>query len=130
MDYSMDNRVPRAGCTLWSSFINQPSSQTYLPEIFPFHSSLGAIMTTVLFYPLFTRCFVTRHLEHHAIMLDAPSLAHIWMPPHWRTLECPCRLLLTKKIHRLPVVDEKGRLVGVLSRGNIVKAALALRKAG
>lgn len=39
------------------------------------------------------------------------------------------RLLLAKKIHRLPVVDEQGKLVGVLSRGNLVKAALALRKA-
>ena len=34
-------------------------------------------------------------------------------------------LLLSKKIHRLPVVDASGRLVGVLSRGNLVKAALA-----
>lgn len=41
----------------------------------------------------------------------------------------PCRVLLTKKIHRLPVVDREGKLVGVLSRGNIVKAALALRTA-
>jgi len=39
------------------------------------------------------------------------------------------RLLLSKKIHRLPVVDDGGKLVGVLSRGNIVKAALAMRQA-
>ncbi len=39
-----------------------------------------------------------------------------------------CRLLLQKKIHRLPVVDENGSLVGVLSRGNLIKAALAMRK--
>eukprot|EP00882_Tetradesmus_deserticola_P001227 GHRQ01001326.1.p1 GENE.GHRQ01001326.1~~GHRQ01001326.1.p1 ORF type:complete len:216 (+),score=73.39 GHRQ01001326.1:164-811(+) len=38
-------------------------------------------------------------------------------------------LLLSKKIHRLPVVDAQGKLVGVLSRGNLVKAALAVRKA-
>lgn len=38
-------------------------------------------------------------------------------------------LLLSKKIHRLPVVDAEGKLVGVLSRGNLVKAALAVRKA-
>jgi CBS domain-containing protein len=37
------------------------------------------------------------------------------------------RTLLIKKIHRLPVVDEEGQLVGVLSRSNLVKAALALR---
>ena len=39
------------------------------------------------------------------------------------------RLLLSKKIHRLPVVDAEGKLVGVLSRGNLVKAALAVRRA-
>lgn len=44
-------------------------------------------------------------------------------------LEEAVRLLLTKKIHRLPVVDSEGRLAGVLSRGNVVKAALAARKA-
>ncbi|WIA13721.1 hypothetical protein OEZ85_007273 [Tetradesmus obliquus] len=38
-------------------------------------------------------------------------------------------LLLSKKIHRLPVVDAEGKLVGVLSRGNLVKAALAVRRA-
>jgi CBS domain-containing protein len=38
-------------------------------------------------------------------------------------------VLLSKKIHRLPVVDGQGKLVGVLSRGNLVKAALAVRKA-
>lgn len=38
-------------------------------------------------------------------------------------------ILISKKIRRLPVVDEEGRLVGLISRGNIVKAALAARKA-
>jgi hypothetical protein len=51
--------------------------------------------------------------------------------PHTHLLHStpPCRILLSKKIHRLPVVDENGTLVGVLSRGNIIKAALAARKA-
>lgn len=39
------------------------------------------------------------------------------------------RILLSKKIRRLPVVDKAGNLVGVISRGNLVKAALASRKA-
>jgi CBS domain-containing protein len=39
------------------------------------------------------------------------------------------RVLLTKRIHRLPVVDADGRLVGVISRSNLVKAALAMRSA-
>lgn len=38
-------------------------------------------------------------------------------------------ILITKKIRRLPVVDDEGKLVGVVSRGNIVKAALYARKA-
>ncbi|KAI8476757.1 MAG: hypothetical protein J3K34DRAFT_463739 [Monoraphidium minutum] len=42
-------------------------------------------------------------------------------------LDEAARLLLSKKVHRLPVVDDQGRLLGVLSRGNLVKAALALR---
>ena len=43
-------------------------------------------------------------------------------------LDEAARLLLTKKIHRLPVVDASGSLVGVLSRGNLVKAALMIRQ--
>lgn len=43
-------------------------------------------------------------------------------------LDVAAKLLLQKKIHRLPVVDENGSLVGVLSRGNLIKAALAMRK--
>lgn len=41
----------------------------------------------------------------------------------------PCSILLEKKVRRLPVVDEEGKLVGVLSRGNIVRAAMLARKA-
>jgi predicted transcriptional regulator len=40
-----------------------------------------------------------------------------------------CRILLSKKIRRLPVIDEEGQLCGIISRSNIVKAALVLRKA-
>ena len=44
-------------------------------------------------------------------------------------LDRAAALLLRKRVHRLPVVDAAtGRLVGVLSRGNLVKAALAIRK--
>lgn len=37
-------------------------------------------------------------------------------------------ILLTKKIRRLPVVDNEGRLLGAISRRDIVKAALVVRK--
>ncbi len=38
-------------------------------------------------------------------------------------------ILIARKIRRLPVVDGEGKLVGLISRGNIVKAALSARKA-
>ncbi|MEW5306564.1 MAG: hypothetical protein WDW38_007861 [Sanguina aurantia] len=38
------------------------------------------------------------------------------------------RTLLTKKIRRLPVVDKNGKLVGLISRSNIIKAALDSRQ--
>ena len=37
-------------------------------------------------------------------------------------------ILLTKKIRRLPVVDDEGKLLGAISRRDIVKAALDVRK--
>ncbi|GLI70154.1 hypothetical protein VaNZ11_014966 [Volvox africanus] len=44
-------------------------------------------------------------------------------------LEDATNILIIKKIRRLPVVDSDGKLVGLISRGNIVKAALAARRA-
>ncbi len=41
----------------------------------------------------------------------------------------PRSLLLKKRIRRLPVVDEAGRLVGIISRSNIIRIALEQRKA-
>ncbi len=38
------------------------------------------------------------------------------------------RILLRKKIRRLPVVDKDGHVVGLLSRRDIVGAALKMRK--
>lgn len=38
-------------------------------------------------------------------------------------------VLLEKKIRRLPVVDDSGKLVGLLSRSNIVRAAMEARQA-
>ncbi|WCJ17740.1 CBS domain-containing protein CBSX1 chloroplastic [Euphorbia peplus] len=43
-------------------------------------------------------------------------------------LEDAARLLLDSKHHRLPVVDSKGRLVGMIARENIVRAALHIRR--
>lgn len=44
-------------------------------------------------------------------------------------LEDAARLLLESKFRRLPVVDQAGKLVGLLTRGNVVRAALLSRKA-
>ena len=44
------------------------------------------------------------------------------------SVEDAANLLLRMKIRRLPVVDERGRLLGIISRGNIIRAALEHRK--
>ncbi|KAE8007999.1 hypothetical protein FH972_004549 [Carpinus fangiana] len=45
-------------------------------------------------------------------------------------LEDAARLLLETKFRRLPVVDGDGKLVGLLTRGNVVRAALQIKRAG
>lgn len=44
-------------------------------------------------------------------------------------LEAAARLLLERRIRRMPVVDSQGRLIGIFSRGDVIRAALAQRKA-
>ncbi|OAY78552.1 CBS domain-containing protein CBSX1, chloroplastic [Ananas comosus] len=44
-------------------------------------------------------------------------------------LEEAARLLLETKYRRLPVVDSAGKLVGILTRGNVVRAALQIKHA-
>ncbi|ERN16618.1 CBS domain-containing protein CBSX1, chloroplastic [Amborella trichopoda] len=44
-------------------------------------------------------------------------------------LEDAARLLLETKYRRLPVVDSEGRLVGIITRGNVVRAALHIKRA-
>ncbi|GJP32697.1 hypothetical protein CLOM_g17298 [Closterium sp. NIES-68] len=57
------------------------------------------------------------------------------MTPHPHTvlastnLDHAARMLLENQHRRLPVVDDTGKLVGLLTRGNVVKAALALKRA-
>ncbi|GAV71860.1 CBS domain-containing protein [Cephalotus follicularis] len=45
-------------------------------------------------------------------------------------LEDAARLLLETKYRRLPVVDGEGKLVGIITRGNVVRAALQIKRAG
>lgn len=42
-------------------------------------------------------------------------------------LKTAARILLDRKIRRLPVVNASGGLVGVFSRKDVIKAALQLR---
>ncbi|OIT27771.1 PREDICTED: CBS domain-containing protein CBSX1, chloroplastic-like isoform X2 [Nicotiana attenuata] len=44
-------------------------------------------------------------------------------------LEDAARLLLKTKYRRLPVVDGDGKLVGIITRGNVVRAALQVKRA-
>ena len=43
------------------------------------------------------------------------------------TLEAAARILLDKRIRRLPVVDAEGKLLGMFSRGDVIKAAVQTR---
>ncbi|CAM0144607.1 unnamed protein product [Urochloa decumbens] len=43
-------------------------------------------------------------------------------------LDAATRLLLETKYRRLPVVDSTGKLVGMITRGNVVRAALKIKK--
>ncbi|KAL6530143.1 CBS domain-containing protein cbsx1, chloroplastic [Orobanche minor] len=43
-------------------------------------------------------------------------------------LEDAARLLLETKYRRLPVVDGDGKLVGIVTRGNVVRAALQIKR--
>ncbi|XP_065874936.1 CBS domain-containing protein CBSX1, chloroplastic [Euphorbia lathyris] len=43
-------------------------------------------------------------------------------------LEDAARLLLETKYRRLPVVDSSGKLVGIITRGNVVRAALEIKR--
>ncbi|KAJ8764544.1 hypothetical protein K2173_006284 [Erythroxylum novogranatense] len=43
-------------------------------------------------------------------------------------LEDAARLLLETKYRRLPVVDAEGKLVGIITRGNVVRAALQIKR--
>lgn len=45
-------------------------------------------------------------------------------------LEDAARLLLETRFRRLPVVDSDGKLVGILTRGNVIRAALEIKSAG
>ncbi|KAF8034706.1 hypothetical protein BT93_C0886 [Corymbia citriodora subsp. variegata] len=44
-------------------------------------------------------------------------------------LEDAARLLLETKYRRLPVVDGNGKLIGIITRGNVVRAALQMKRA-
>ncbi|KAG2712508.1 hypothetical protein I3843_04G120500 [Carya illinoinensis] len=44
-------------------------------------------------------------------------------------LEDAARILLETKYRRLPVVDVDGKLVGIITRGNVVRAALKIKRA-
>lgn len=45
------------------------------------------------------------------------------------TVEDAANLLLRRRIRRLPVVDESGRLLGIITRSNVIKAAWEMRRA-
>lgn len=58
---------------------------------------------------------------------DVMTSNPICVGPH-SSIEDAANLLLRMKIRRLPVVDDQGYLVGILTRSNIIKAAWEARK--
>ncbi|XP_022898482.1 CBS domain-containing protein CBSX1, chloroplastic-like [Olea europaea var. sylvestris] len=58
------------------------------------------------------------------LMTPAPLVVH-----ENSNLEDAARLLLKTKYRRLPVVDSNGKLVGIITRGNVVRAALQIKRA-
>uniref|UniRef100_A0A2P2KXJ6 CBS domain-containing protein n=1 Tax=Rhizophora mucronata TaxID=61149 RepID=A0A2P2KXJ6_RHIMU len=58
------------------------------------------------------------------LMTPAPVVVH-----ENTNLEDAARLLLKTKYRRLPVVDADGKLVGIVTRGNVVRAALQIKRA-
>ncbi|PON33631.1 CBS domain containing protein [Parasponia andersonii] len=58
------------------------------------------------------------------LMTSAPLVVH-----ETTNLEDAARLLLETKYRRLPVVDGDGRLVGIITRGSVVRAALQIKRA-
>ncbi|KAH9655958.1 UDP-glycosyltransferase 73B4 [Citrus sinensis] len=59
------------------------------------------------------------------LMTPAPLVVH-----ENTNLEDAARLLLETKYRRLPVVDGYGKLVGLITRGNVVRAALQIKRDG
>ncbi|KAK9284677.1 hypothetical protein L1049_023853 [Liquidambar formosana] len=57
------------------------------------------------------------------LMTPAPVVVH-----ETTNLEDAARLLLETKYRRLPVVDGEGKLVGIITRGNVVRAALQIKR--
>ncbi|EXC17305.1 CBS domain-containing protein CBSX1 [Morus notabilis] len=58
------------------------------------------------------------------LMTSAPLVVH-----ETTNLEDAARLLLETKYRRLPVVDGEGKLVGIITRGGVVRAALQIKRA-
>jgi CBS domain-containing protein len=46
----------------------------------------------------------------------------------YTSVEDAANLLLRRRLRRLPVVDADGRLLGLITRSNIIKAAWELRR--
>ncbi|KMZ68565.1 CBS domain-containing protein CBSX2, chloroplastic [Zostera marina] len=72
--------------------------------------------------------FQNLQTKHHGknindMMSDVPLSVH-----ESSNLHDVARLLLETKYHRLPVVDDMGKLVGMITRGNVVRAALHAKR--
>jgi CBS domain-containing protein len=66
-------------------------------------------------------------LKNHGRVVEDVMTADPVTVDRGTSLEKAARLLLDKRIRRLPVVDENHNLVGMFSRGDVIRAALKAR---
>ncbi|EFJ06886.1 hypothetical protein SELMODRAFT_430314 [Selaginella moellendorffii] len=100
---SSNSLFPEAGST-WKAF---KEIQHLLTKIQG--KTVGDLMTPL---PLVLQTFLPYSIEISLKLLGFP------LDP---------RILLDTKYQRLPVVDESGNLVGLITRGNVVRAALQVK---
>lgn len=99
----------------------------YLTISWTAHTSVLAVDAVDI--PLHGKSLAGWHVTHIACRVSDVMTADPLVVRPETNIEAAARILLQKKVRRLPVVDETGRLIGMFTRGDVIKAALRARKA-
>ena len=100
------------------SNIVQPEERSQVGDMFP---PPGA--TWKAFNEVQVRLAKSKGKKVADVMTPSPTVVR-----PYTNLEDAARILLTGRFRRLPVVDNDNRLIGILTRGNIVSAALLMKR--